>query len=118
MAFPIFCPNLQAIWTTCYGMYSNVHRGKIWKERDYSSHPSIIDDEVFFVSSRGWAKIIRKVYKVDPLIYPICGGSVRVIAFITDYSAVDRTIILLKFTFHAECPFLYPEFSNRNFCRS
>jgi len=28
----------------------------------------------------------------------------RVIAFITDYSAVDRIITLLKLTFHAERP--------------
>ena len=33
-----------------------------------------------------------------------CGGQMRVIAFITDYSAVDRIITLLKLTFHAERP--------------
>ena len=30
--------------------------------------------------------------------------AMRVIAFITDYSAVDRIITLLKLTFHAERP--------------
>jgi hypothetical protein len=48
--------------------------------------------------------MIRKVYEVDPLICPTCGGHMRVIAFITDYSAVDRIITHLKLTFHAERP--------------
>jgi len=48
--------------------------------------------------------MIRKVYEVDPLICPTCGGQMRVIAFIVDYSAVDRIISHFKLTFHAERP--------------
>ena len=35
---------------------------------------------------------------------PHCGGKMRVIAFITDYAAVDRIIDHLKLTFVAEKP--------------
>ena len=54
--------------------------------------------------SKGWAAMIRKVYEVDPLLCPKCGGTMKVIAFITDYQAVDRIIDHLKLTFVAEKP--------------
>lgn len=48
--------------------------------------------------------MIRKVYEVDPMICPKCGGTMKVIAFITDYQAVDRIIDHLKLTFIPEKP--------------
>jgi hypothetical protein len=36
--------------------------------------------------------MIRKVYEVDPMVCPKCGGQMKVVAFITDYAAVDRII--------------------------
>ena len=48
--------------------------------------------------------MIRQVYKVDPLVCPQCQGQMRIIAFITDYSVVDRIINHLKLTFAAERP--------------
>jgi hypothetical protein len=48
--------------------------------------------------------MIRKVYEVDPMICPKCGGLMKVVAFITDYPAVDRIIDHLKLTFVAEKP--------------
>ena len=47
---------------------------------------------------------LEKVYEVDPLICPKCPGQMRIIAFITDYSAVDRIINHLKLSFIAEKP--------------
>ena len=46
--------------------------------------------------------MIRKVYEVDPMLCPKCGGQMKVIAFIMDYAAVDRIIDHLKLTFVAE----------------
>jgi hypothetical protein len=54
--------------------------------------------------SKSWAEMIRKVYEVDPLICPKCGGLMKVIAFITDYQAIDRIIDHLELTFVAEKP--------------
>jgi len=48
--------------------------------------------------------MIRKVYEVDPLVCPQCGGRMKVIAFLTDYAVVDRIIDHLKLTFVAERP--------------
>jgi hypothetical protein len=56
------------------------------------------------VPSKGWAAMIRKVYEVDPMICPKCGGTMKVVVFITEYAAVDRIIDHLKLTFVAEKP--------------
>jgi len=50
------------------------------------------------------AEMIRKVYEVDPLRCPQCGGTMKLIAFITDYQPVDRIINHLKLTFTAAKP--------------
>jgi len=42
--------------------------------------------------------MIRKVYEVDPMVCPQCGGTMKVIAFLTDYAVVDRIINHLKLT--------------------
>jgi hypothetical protein len=48
--------------------------------------------------------MIRKVYEVNPLSCLRCGGTMKVIAFLTDYAAVDRIIDHLKLTFLAAKP--------------
>ena len=48
--------------------------------------------------------MIRKVYEVDPMVCPKCGGQMNVVAFITAFGAVDRIIAHLKLTFVAEKP--------------
>jgi len=52
----------------------------------------------------GWAEVIRKVYKVDPLLCPSHDGTMKVIAFLTDYAAVDRIINHLELSFVAGGP--------------
>jgi hypothetical protein len=42
--------------------------------------------------------------KVDPMLCPKCGGRMKVIAFLTDFSVVDRIIGHLKLTFVVERP--------------
>jgi hypothetical protein len=48
--------------------------------------------------------MIRKVYEVDPLTCAKCGGTMKVIAFITDFTVVDRIINHLKLSFVADKP--------------
>jgi hypothetical protein len=48
--------------------------------------------------------MIRKVYEVDPMVCPKCGGTMKVISFLTDYAVVDRIVNHLKLTFVAERP--------------
>jgi hypothetical protein len=39
-----------------------------------------------------WARLIAKVYEIDPLVCPRCGSEMRLIAVITDPAEV-RTIL-------------------------
>jgi uncharacterized protein (UPF0212 family) len=48
--------------------------------------------------------MIRKAYEVDPMVCPKCGEIMKVIAFITDYQAIDGIIAHLKLTFVAAKP--------------
>jgi hypothetical protein len=68
-------------------------------------HPFIIiEEECPRIPRRGWAEMIRKVYEVDPMVCPKCQGRMKVIAFLTDFSEVDRIINHLKLTFVASKP--------------
>ena len=87
-----------------FGLYANAHRGKVRKREQGQHKLIIIEEECHRIPRRDWAEMIRKVYEVDPLLYPRCGGQMRIIAFITDYAVVDRIINHLKLTFVAERP--------------
>jgi hypothetical protein len=85
-------------------LYANAHRGKI-KKASLAAFPlRIVEDKLRRIPSKGWAEMIRKVYEVDPLLCPQCGGRMKIIAFITDYSVVDRIINHLKLRFIADKP--------------
>jgi hypothetical protein len=46
--------------------------------------------------------MIRKVFEVDPLLCPSCGGQMKIISFIEDPKAIDKIIRHLELTFDAE----------------
>ena len=48
--------------------------------------------------------MIRKVFEVDPLLCPACGGKMSILAFIEDHKVIDRIIDHLKLPFMAERP--------------
>jgi len=48
--------------------------------------------------------MIRKVYEVNPLRCPQSQGQMRITAFLSDHTVVDRIINHLKLTFVAERP--------------
>jgi len=58
-----------------YGLYSNAHKGKMRKAGAQPSHPPIMEVDPAYVPSKGWAEMIRKVYEIDSLICPKCGGT-------------------------------------------
>jgi hypothetical protein len=97
-------PDKGQVTVRYYGLYANAHRGKV---RKASVSPFVLrmaEEELKSVPSQGWAAMIRKVYEVDPMICPKCGGEMKVVAFITEYAVVDRIIDHLKLRFIAEKP--------------
>jgi hypothetical protein len=87
-----------------YGSYANAHRGKVRKASVSSFALRMAEEEAKPIRSKGWAEMIRKVFEVNPMVCPKCGGEMKVIAFITDHVVVDRIIDHLKLTFAAERP--------------
>ena len=66
-----------------YGYYSNVSRGRRKKAQADDQIPYILEPEMTDKAFRkNWARLIQKIYEVDPLTCPKCQGSMRVIAFI------------------------------------
>ena len=97
-------PDKGQVMVRYYGLYANAHRGKI-KKASLAAFPlRIVEDKLRCIPAKGWTKMIRKVYEVDPLICPQCGGTMKVIAFLTDFSVVDRIINHLKLSFVADRP--------------
>ena len=87
--------------TFFFGLYSCRSRAR---ERRFDRHPAGSDsagsatpdpiqpDTPFRRQCRKrWAELIRKVWIDDPLVCP-CGGTMRVIAFITNPPVVDKII--------------------------
>jgi hypothetical protein len=62
------------------------------------------EDGPTYVPSKGWAEMIRKVYEVDPLRCPTCGGQMSIISFIEEPKTIDRIIPHLMLAFEAERP--------------
>ena len=99
-----YIPDKGQVMVRYYGLYANAHRGKVRKASCVPVLLGMIEEEPRPVPSKGWAEMIRKVYEVDPLVCPRCGGRMKVVAFLTEYAVVDRIIRHLELTFIAEKP--------------
>ena len=97
-------PDKGQVMVRYYGPYANAHRGKIRKAGISPFALRMAEEEEKRIPSKGWAAMIRKVYEVNPMVCPKCGGLMKVVAFITDYQAVDRISDHLKLRFIAEKP--------------
>ena len=77
---------------------------EVWQNLDTISHPKrnllTSEPEMETVSSKtskqSWARLIQKVYEVDPLICQQCGHEMKVIAVITDPFEVSKILEYLK----------------------
>jgi hypothetical protein len=105
-----------------YGLYSSRTKGKAHKDGSlakygYRAKPKKTTDKLPDIemqsvsnktSRRSWARLIQKVYEVDPLVCPKCGSVmpkmplvpevpvVKVVAVITDPSEVNKILECLK----------------------
>ena len=46
-------------------------------------------------ANRAWARLIKQVYEVDPLICPRCGGAMRILAFIEQREVIAKILMHL-----------------------
>ena len=82
-------PNRGEQMVRYYGYYSNVSRGKRQKEGRDDLIPCILEplgDEKMF--RRNWARLIKKIYEVDPLVCPKCQRVMRIVSSIEDPTVI------------------------------
>jgi len=77
-----------------YGYYSNKARGKRMKENATPEHLNIKKEppNTHKEYRRLWAQLIQKVYEVDPLICPKCGGTMRIVSFIKEKGVINKIL--------------------------
>ncbi len=88
-----------------YGAYSNRARqlyrtAKSRVEEDDESVPEPpaggaeedSEDAWVVARRRSWARLIRRIYEIDPLVCPRCGHALKIVAVITDPVVVDRIL--------------------------
>jgi hypothetical protein len=76
-----------------YGYYSNKSRGLRKKAGADDQVPALIESEISFKEFRkNWARLIQKIYHVNPLVCTKCSGSMRIIAFIEDEQLVKKIL--------------------------
>ncbi|MFH1153325.1 MAG: hypothetical protein V1793_05875, partial [Pseudomonadota bacterium] len=43
-------------------------------------------------SRQNWARLIQKIYEVDPLVCPKCQGSMKIISFIEKLDVIEKIL--------------------------
>jgi hypothetical protein len=69
-------PNAGEHLVRYYGWYSNVNRGK--RRKAQGGSPTTVEESIDISASaakRAWARLIKQVYEVDPLVCPPVHGS-------------------------------------------
>ena len=73
-----------------YGWYANRARGA----RGEVPRPAVPDDTSAEAQARrrSWARLLRKIFEVNPLLCPQCGVPMRPVAVIRAAKVVDRIL--------------------------
>ncbi len=94
-------PNKGEQMVRYYGYYSNVSRGKR-KKRDQDGlipnvpepleEPDLSGEGFSKEYRRNWARLIQKIYEVDPLTCPKCASQMRVISVIEQDEIIKKIL--------------------------
>jgi|LGVE01.1.fsa_nt_gb hypothetical protein len=86
-------PNRGEQMVRYYGYYSNKSRGMRKKQGKDNAVPALIESDVSPSAFRkNWARLIQKIYNVDPLVCPKCQGKMRIISFIEDGEIIEKIL--------------------------
>ena len=93
-----------------YGAYSSVVRARQRRAREaatagvtsphaaQTARAAPAPDPDMRTLRHRWAELIRRIYEVDPLACPRCGGPMRIIAFITQPKVIHTILAHLAAT--------------------
>ncbi len=89
-----------------YGYYSNQSRGerRLAEQEDEDDKDSSVeegieervDPELSKNAKSAWARLIKQVYEVDPMLCPKCGGEMRIMAIIEEDEVIEKILRHLK----------------------
>ena len=90
------------VLTRYYGWYANRTRGI--RRRALGADGDLAPPVVFAApvplpfqeARRRWAELLRRIFEVDPLRCPRCGGAMRILAFLTEPAVIDRILTHLR----------------------
>lgn len=87
-------PNKWEQMVRYYGYYSNKSRGIRKKEARDDSEDVIIDETPVSkkMFRKNWARLIQKIYQVDPLLCKICKNEMRIISFIEKPDVIKKIL--------------------------
>ena len=86
-------PNKGEQMVRYYGYYSNVTRGKRKQEDQDGLIPCILEpDRSSKEYRKNWARLIQKIYEVDPLTCPKCSGKMKIISVIDDENIIKKIL--------------------------
>jgi len=86
-------PNKGEQMVRYYGFYSNKSRGLRKKAGTDDEVPALIDSDMSRKAFRkSWARLIQKIYHVDPLLCPKCLGFMRIISIIDDSEIIKKIL--------------------------
>ena len=99
-------PDARRHLVRCYGAYSHRRRAAVREQNGAADAvggpsgrpapaepvPPAEPDSREAKRRANWARVLKKVFEVDPLVYPKCGGEMKVIAWITDRAVIDRIL--------------------------
>ncbi len=76
-----------------YGYDSNKSRGLRKKVGMDDEVPALIDTEMAPKEFRkNWARLIQKIYQVDPLLCPKCQGPMKIMGFIENDEIIEKIL--------------------------
>jgi len=83
--------------TYYYGVYSSSYRGKQRRQNKEEQETELVLMNTGKGTAGGkptstWARLIRRIFEVDPLHCRRCGAEMRIIAFVTDFRQVSRIL--------------------------
>jgi hypothetical protein len=83
-------PNKGEQMVRYYGFYSNKSRGLRKKAGTDDQVPALIVSPRAF--RKNWARLIQKIYNVNPLLCPKCSGPMRIISLIDDAKIIKKIL--------------------------
>lgn len=89
-------PNRGEQMVRYYGFYSNKMRGMRRKAGEDNAVPALMEPVLTSRAFRkNWARLIQKIYHVDPLLCPKCQGTMKIISFIEEPDVIRKILVHL-----------------------